>query len=295
MNAAPVEFRANGALQSYIVPFTGSYIIEASGAQGGPSAIPGGGSGGKGARIRGTFFLRAGETLHVLVGKRGGGGTIPGTASGGGGGGSFIWRGVLPAPLPLRPLIAAGGGGGGAGGPGRLDSDGGAGAAPGGREGQGGGAEARPMQFGGGGGSGWLTGGGHAGSPSFCGGGTLWHGGTCQSLCHGCGGVGGFGGGGGGSFFGQGGGGGGGYSGGGGGAQFGAPAGGGGSFNGGLFQANVAGIQAGDGLVLIVPVLAPTDDTGAPIPLEFSPYFPLRTPQAAGAARERGLAGLGVR
>jgi hypothetical protein len=290
MNAAPVEFRANGALQSYVIPLTSNYLIEAAGAQGGPTGVLGGGQGGKGARLRGTFFLKAGDVLHILVGKRGGAGTIPETASGGGGGGTFVWRGVLPAPLPARPLLAAAGGGGGNGGPGLVDSGGGQGAAPGGSDGQGGHADMRPLQFGGGGGAGWLSGGASGGAPSFCGGGTLWHGGTCQSLCHGCGGTGGFGGGGGGSFVGQGGGGGGGYSGGGGGAQYGPPAGGGGSFNGGLFQSNAAGVQIGDGGVFISRVLATDPAHPRPNPLEFTAYLPLRDLHAQDHAADYAFA-----
>ena len=253
MNVPPLDFRATGALQTYRVPTTGSYVIEASGAQGGA----GGGPGGKGARLKGTFFLSAGDVLQILIGKQGGAGTTPHQAAGGGGGGTFVWKSNLPAPLPLKPLLAAGGGGGGNGGPGLVGLDAGAGAAPGGRDGHGGESDGGSFHYSGGGGGGWLSGGDVGSTPTFCSGGTLWHGGAGANYCGNCGGSGGFGGGGGGAFLGCGSGGGGGYSGGGGGTQAGPAAGGGGSYNAGSFQCNTPGIHTGDGVVTILPVPAP--------------------------------------
>jgi hypothetical protein len=88
-------------------------------------------------------------------------------------------------------------------------------------------------------------------TPTLCGGGGHWRGGVGADYCCNQGGWGGYGGGGGGAFIGDGSGGGGGFSGGGGGTQAGPAAGGGGSFNAGTDQANLAGIQLGDGYVTL--------------------------------------------
>jgi hypothetical protein len=266
MSIPPVVFQANGSIQSYVVPATGHYLIAAAGAQGGP----GGGPGGKGARLQGRFFLQEGDTLQIVVGRQGTAGTTPHRPAGGGGGGSFVWLGRIPAPLPTKPLLAAGGGGGGGGGDGGVGPDGGMGAAPGGRNGRGGTTDTVDFHYSGGGGAGWLLGGDAGSSPTFCTGGTLWQGGIGASFCRHRGGVGGFGGGGGGAFLGQGGGGGGGFSGGGGGTQNGPTAGGGGSYNAGVDQENTPGAQTGDGCVAILAVSA----TRAPRPLlgTFNPF-----------------------
>jgi hypothetical protein len=55
-------FPATGQIHRYVVPATGRYIIEASGAQSGASD--------RGARIRGTFDLNEGDVLHILVGQQ---------------------------------------------------------------------------------------------------------------------------------------------------------------------------------------------------------------------------------
>lgn len=259
MTATPITFVATGSLQSYIVPQTGYYLLEASGAQGGA----GGGPGGKGARLRGTFYLEQYDVLHILVGKQGTPGDTPHEPAGGGGGGTFIWKSPLPTPLPKKPLLAAGGGGGGAGGDGLVCIDGGDGAAPGGRNGHGGESDLDNLHYSGGGGSGWLSGGDIGSTPTLCGGGTLWHGGAGAQYLHNTGGSGGFGGGGGGAFLGCGSGGGGGFSGGGGGTLAGPHAGGGGSYNAGAFQQNLPGIHVGHGCVTILAIPAPT---GAPLP-----------------------------
>jgi len=62
----PARFCGYRKLQSYVVPGTGRYVIEAAGAQGGP----GGGPGGKGARLQGVFELNAGDVLQLIVGLR---------------------------------------------------------------------------------------------------------------------------------------------------------------------------------------------------------------------------------
>ncbi|MEM7183514.1 MAG: putative Ig domain-containing protein [Spirochaetota bacterium] len=92
-------------LQEWTVPTTGSYQIEATGAQGGSNSSK---TGGNGARMIGTFTLTAGDVIRVLVGQTG----LIDTSGGnrGGGGGSFVWK------KSDNTLYIAAGGGGGAGG-----------------------------------------------------------------------------------------------------------------------------------------------------------------------------------
>ncbi len=249
---AALAFTYSGTVQNYVVPSTGSYVIEAAGAQGGS----GGGPGGKGARLKGVFDLNEGDCLQIVVGQQG----IPGSsihlAAGGGGGGSFVWLGMSNDKRRAQLLLAAGGGGGGAGGEGVISADAGDAAVRGGRNGHGGSADVTNFHFSGGGGAGWLSGGGNGSSPTYCFGGTHWRGGGGANYCGNLGGGGGFGGGGGGAFLGYGSGGGGGYSGGGGGTQTGAGGGGGGSFNIGRQQENTPGTQLGHGSVWVLAVSA---------------------------------------
>ena len=87
------------------MPHTGDYRIEAIGAAGGYDVVSNGGIyRGRGARMKGTFRLSKGETIHILVGQEGGINTVSSAA--GGGGGTFVVRGSS------TPLIVAGGGGG---------------------------------------------------------------------------------------------------------------------------------------------------------------------------------------
>jgi hypothetical protein len=250
-HAQRVDFNYTGKLVTYQVPVSGFYQILAYGAQGGnditfSNSI---GVGGLGAEIGGNFILTAGEILQIAVGGTGSDGFI----GGGGGGGSFV---VGPGSTPL--VIAGGGGSGGAifgqfgmpshgvpGGAGLTGQDGGSHSPddPGGVDGNGGAA------VGGGGGGGFFS----AGGSSFC---TGTGGGAFPDLTGGTGG--GFGGGGGAcNGFGGGGGGGGGYSGGAGGdwhtVEI-APGLGGGSFDAGIDQILAAGVQAGDGEVVITLV-----------------------------------------
>jgi hypothetical protein len=257
--AQRVNFTYTGKLITWTVPETGNYQIIAFGAQGG-SVTSGNvtGPGGLGAEIGGDFSLTAGEVLQIAVGGVG----LPGSS--GGGGGSFV-VGSGNAPLviagggggggllfpPARPVITADPGGGGLTGP-----DGGAIVVcvypppmPTGKDGNGGpspGCLSAP----GGGGGGFLSAGGNSKTGATGGGGF-------PDLSGGTPG-GGFGGGGGGP-----GGGGGGYSGGSAGGVHTVgepyPGGGGGSFGGGSFnvgtdQIMVAGIQTGDGEVVITKV-----------------------------------------
>lgn len=271
----PVRFQSTGVLQLYIVPTTGSYMIAAAGAQGGGHRTA---PGGKGALARGVFHLRAGEVLHLVVGKQGEPGMSLPTAAGGpeaasfippnettavlrgggGGGGTFIWKSTAHGERPTWPLLAAGGGGGGgsfAGGEGVITLDATPTGARGGRNGGGGPSDTESFYYTGGGGAGWLSVGATGAGPTYCSGGTHWEGGNGACFGGYQGGHGGYGGGGGGSFFGAGSGGGGGYSGGaGGGGRKGIASGGGSSYNAGREQMNVAGFQPGDGFVTIVAV-----------------------------------------
>lgn len=253
MSVSPIVFSATGKIQCFVAPVTGSYVIEAAGAQGGA----GGGPGGRGARLKGLFFLGEGDVLQILVGQQGTAGSTAQQPAGGGGGGSFVWRCSVASLLPSEPLLAAGGGGGGCGGDGLASIHGGKGAAPGGRHGHGGKTDRENLHYSGGGGAGWLSDGESGSTPTICGGGALFRGGAGANYCLNIGGSGGFGGGGGGAFNGRGSGGGGGYSGGGGGTQAGPGGGGGGSFNAGAFQTNYSGAQSGDGCVSITLVPSP--------------------------------------
>lgn len=245
MNPPLVVFPAVRHVQTFVVPEDGFYVIEAAGAQGGE----GGGPGGKGARLRGTFRLLAGERLCIVVGQRGESGLRPAHAAGGGGGGSFVWLCTASGERARYPLLAAGGGGGGSGSGGQITPEGGNGGGPGGVDGRGGQTDLTNFHYSGGGGAGWRMPGARGSLPTHCGGGSHWDGGEGANYGGFHGGDGGFGGGGGGSFFGHGSGGGGGYSGGGGGTEMGPAGGGGGSFNAGDSQVNHAAVQEGHGYV----------------------------------------------
>ena len=243
---------SNG-IQIWSVPETGRYVIEASGASGANGTNWNQSEwriGGLGAKMRGTFTLAEGTKLKILVGQEGHHGADFGDAPGGGGGGTFVTL------LDDTPLIIAGGGGGG-GTPEKQFEDGDPGQATenGTRCGGTGGNGGKPCNANtgnvdsnilSGGGAGLKGNGGGGGGPtvtsslSFINGGV---GGICPVS------KGGFGGG---SFGFVAGGGGGGYSGGGVvGTSSGGVAGGGGSFNNGTNQHNKAGVNKGDGKVII--------------------------------------------
>ena len=245
----------NNGIQIWTVPVTGTYVIEATGGSGGngtdetqsnplPWTL-----GGLGAKITGFFQLSQGTQLKILVGQEGSTSSPFPDRPGGGGGGTFV---TLSDDTPL--IIAGGGGGGGAarhqftsGDPGQTTGDG---TQCGGTGGTGGqvcnadtGKSDSSLIAGGGAG---LRGDGKGGggivtrSLGFTNGGT---GGTCPGS-HG-----GFGGGGAAMVLG---GGGGGYSGGGVvGTKTKGTAGGGGSYNVGTDQQNMAGVNKGDGKVII--------------------------------------------
>jgi len=269
----PVSFKATGVPTLYFVPESGRYDIEAAGAQGGGNSAV---RGGRGARLRGVFQLRAGDVLNLIIGRQGLPGLdlpllgetvdeqflreatalVPALAQGGGGGGgTFVWKNTLTGGRPEWPMLAAGGGGGGGAGPGGdgvVTPDAACGEVPGGRNGYGGSSHKSLFYYGGGGGAGWLSPGHQGAGPTYCLGGTHWKGGAGACFGGYTGGHGGYGGGGGGSFFRAGAGGGGGYSGGGGGGgRTGLGSGGGGSYNSGAEQSNAAGVQSGDGWLKI--------------------------------------------
>ena len=92
-----------GDIQEYVAPADGTYRIIAAGAEGGGTV------GGRGARIAGTFALTAGDVLEIGVGHHGvpiGVGNGNGNNNASGGGASFV-------RFNGQPLIVAGGGAGG--------------------------------------------------------------------------------------------------------------------------------------------------------------------------------------
>ena len=112
------QVTSNSGIQTWTVPSSGSYTIEAYGAQGGPGATYAVGNPGNGAYMKGTFDLNAGDILHILVGQKGSYTSYSNYYGGGGGGGTFVAKGSnLNVSLPL---IVAGGGGGGTPGASRV-------------------------------------------------------------------------------------------------------------------------------------------------------------------------------
>lgn len=243
-----------GGIQYWTVPTSGMYKIEAFGGQGyGPF-------GGRGAHISGEFTLNAGDQIKILVGQKAGDYfNFPSTSYNGqfgGGGGSFV------TTTTNVPYVVAGGGGGShltaysTTADGQITTSGAAGTGVttgAGGTGGNGGLDANSADGGGG-----ITGngGGVTGGQSFVNGGL---GGIDE-------GTGGFGCGGGTSSWNNlRGGGGGGYSGGGGGTNNGAccpNGGGGGSYNNGGNPVNIAGVQTGDGMVIITSLQTFPNDAG---------------------------------
>ena len=251
-NAYADTFTANGTgntgtIQSYTVPTTGTYTIDAYGAQGG------GTNGGKGARIKGDVSLTAGTVLKILVGQQGG---VYGSGSSGGGGGTFV------TDNSNNPIMIAGGGGGnlndsspcsaGSVIDGQITTSGAYSLDKTGTGGSSGNGGTGTNSGWGGGGGGLLTNGTDASACVSTHGTAFVNGGQGGASCA-TNAVGGFGGGAGTHGNTGGGGGGGGYSGGGGSNQNQTPdcGGGGGSYNGGSNQTNTAGGQTGNGQVII--------------------------------------------
>ncbi len=92
-------------IQYWTVPYTGTYSIDAFGAQGGRNSVY---VGGGGARVKGTFSLTAGEVIRILVGNSGG--THSTECDAGGGGGTYVIRSPYNSNASIA-VIAAGGGG----------------------------------------------------------------------------------------------------------------------------------------------------------------------------------------
>ena len=259
-------FNVTTGIQYWTAPATGTYSIEAFGAQGGSGGTR---IGGKGVRMSGNFTLTEGEIIRILVGQKGQtGGHSQNTSQfvSSGGGGTF----VVKTPYNTNPsiLVVAGGGGGSADntwtvadGRGGLTSTNGnsgqggisGGTAGGGGDGGGGdGSGPGGAGFSGNGSVDPLSGNsGGENSKSFLNGG---RGGRNSRSWGGPEIYGGFGGGGGGGGLAAGGGGG--YSGGGGGTWSSTQAGGGGgSYNNGTSQSNQVDSKTGDGQVTITRVL----------------------------------------
>lgn len=102
-------FEVNDGIQSWLVPASGVYEIQVSGAQGGPNHC--GDAGGLGAEMQGEFVLEQGDWLNIIVGQAGLISSSGNCANGGGGGGggSFVWLDGASTPL----IVAGGGGGSG--------------------------------------------------------------------------------------------------------------------------------------------------------------------------------------
>jgi len=280
MNPAYFNMGTQG-IQRWIVPATGTYEVDAYGAQGGDDTYTVAPEvGGLGSKMTGTFSLTEGDTLYILVGQKGEDTRVSGAnnAAPGGGGGTFVW---LPTNL-TNPLLAAGGGGGGSGKghAGReavttIDGQNSAVTANAGLAGNGGRSNSGGDSYWAGGGAGWLTngtGGDNSADYDYLPGIEGAEGGRTP-LNGGIGGVryqdgadeggdGGFGGGGGGGSDNMGTGGGGGYSGGGGDrGTSNSSGGGGGSFNSGTSQANVAATNTGMGYVVVTYICPAIDIT----------------------------------
>ncbi|CAH1244489.1 TRIM33 [Branchiostoma lanceolatum] len=252
-------------IQYFTVPDTGQYRIEAAGSAAGWGAYDPKSARGRGAVVRGTFQLKKGEVLKILVGQEGlENKTGPGV---GGGGGTVVTK------ANNTPLIVAGGAGGGVILTKRNPNSDGT-SVTAGQSGSGGstnfagGSDGKGATQGdtgrvGGGGGGLLTDGasgkihfggtdgndGGEGGKAFVNGGV---GGRCVKNNA----EGGFGGGGGSSGWEGGGGGGGGYSGGGrGDGYIGACGGGGGSYNSGSDTSGESGANDGPGYVVFTRVM----------------------------------------
>ena len=115
------NFNVTGGIQYWKVPKTGTYTIIAEGASGGDgyesSSTTNFNTGGKGAKITGTFSLTKDEIIRIVVGQKGHTFGDPNTGHatysnrpGSGGGGSYVIK--TPYNTTASILIIAGGGGG---------------------------------------------------------------------------------------------------------------------------------------------------------------------------------------
>ena len=101
---------AGDGVQKWTVPETGNYKFTLKGAAGGDHSTPAV-YGGYGAQVIATLSLIAGDSIRMLIGKRGentDGSQYGRNAGAGGGGGTFVFGELTDA----EPLLVAGGGGG---------------------------------------------------------------------------------------------------------------------------------------------------------------------------------------
>ena len=110
MSETPIRFSATGTNQIYLVQISGTYRIEAAGAQGGDGAGPGL----KGERVSGMFYLKRGNLLKIVAGSQGTPSDPPHNFGGGAGGASLVWTGPTELPQPIKLMLFARGGKGGA-------------------------------------------------------------------------------------------------------------------------------------------------------------------------------------
>lgn len=105
-NSSPaIVFPASGRIETYVVPATGGYIIEACGAAAGD-----GDDAVRGDRVKGMFYLNRGDVLKILVGTSHGDGGGFDRSAGASPGGSIVWRGAGEDFSPAKLMLAAGGG-----------------------------------------------------------------------------------------------------------------------------------------------------------------------------------------
>ncbi len=101
MSTQPTIFSATGTIQSHLVATAGTYVIEAAGAEGGAGA--------RGARVSGMFYLKRGDRLKIVAGRRGRAGSPPNPVAGRGGD-SLVWTGTADLPQPVKLMLSARGG-----------------------------------------------------------------------------------------------------------------------------------------------------------------------------------------
>jgi hypothetical protein len=104
---AAVVFSASGKIETYVVPATGGYIVEAAGAE---TVLADGSAVVCGDRIKGMFYLNRGDILKILVGRRESEPSVEREREARPGG-SIVWRGAGDLFLPAQLMLAAAGGG----------------------------------------------------------------------------------------------------------------------------------------------------------------------------------------
>ena len=116
-NPSIYGYDGSKGIHHWYVPRSGSYIIEAGGSSGGTirdsEEVDVELNPGKGAVVRGIFYLKEGEKYNIIIGQKGTSPTHrrsnPWNGGAGAGGGTFVWK---DGDISNRPLIIAGGGGG---------------------------------------------------------------------------------------------------------------------------------------------------------------------------------------